>query len=101
MIDTPYLALLHAFKRMRILHGLDKFSIFQEYKEWIFDDYKCNSIIFIKEEHNIQSLNMIFSEKIYFINIHNSEFYLQKNLQVLLKISYKLLVNKFKSPKTS
>ena len=50
MIDTPYLALLHAFKRMRILHGLDKFSIFEEYKEWIVDDYKCKSIIFIKEE---------------------------------------------------
>jgi len=53
MIDTPYLALLHAFRRMRILHGLDKFSIFEEYKEWIVDDYKCNSIIFIKEEHII------------------------------------------------
>ena len=53
MIDTPYLALLHAFRRMRILHGLDKFSIFEEYKEWIIDDNKCNSIIFIKEEHII------------------------------------------------
>ena len=50
MIDTPYLALLQAFRRMRILHGLDKFSIFEEYKEWIVDDYKCKSIIFIKEE---------------------------------------------------
>ena len=53
MIDTPYLALLHAFRRMRILNGLDKFSIFEEYKEWIVDDYKCNSIIFIKEENII------------------------------------------------
>ena len=50
MIDTPYLALLHAFRRNRILHGLDKFSIFEEYKEWIVDDYKCKLIIFIKEE---------------------------------------------------
>ena len=53
MIDTPYLGLLHAFRRMRILHLLDKFSIFEEYKEWIIDDYKCKSIIFIKEEHII------------------------------------------------
>ena len=53
MIDTPYLALLHAFSRMRNLHGLDKFSIYEEYKEWIVDDYKCKSIIFIKDEPNI------------------------------------------------
>ena len=50
MIDIPYIDLLHAFRRMRLLHGLDKFSIFKEYKEWIIDDYKCKSIIFIKEE---------------------------------------------------
>tara|TARA_Y100001933_G_scaffold198653_1_gene199528 strand:+ start:123 stop:284 length:162 start_codon:yes stop_codon:yes gene_type:complete len=53
MIDTPYIALLHAFKRMKLLHGLDKFSIFEEYKEWIVEDCKCKSIIFIKEEHII------------------------------------------------
>ena len=50
MIDTPYLVLLHAFRIMRILHGLDKFSIFEEYKEWIVDDYECKTIIFIKKE---------------------------------------------------
>ena len=52
MIDTPYLALLHAFRRLRILLGLDKFSIFEEYKVWIVDDYICNSIIFIIEKFN-------------------------------------------------
>tara|TARA_Y100000589_G_scaffold253259_1_gene241988 strand:+ start:795 stop:956 length:162 start_codon:yes stop_codon:yes gene_type:complete len=49
MIDTPYLALIHAFKRMRNLNGLDKLSIFQEYKEWIIDEYNVDTIFFIKE----------------------------------------------------
>ena len=50
MIDTPYLALLHAFKRMRYLNGLDKLSIFEEYKEWIIDDYNSDEIFFVREE---------------------------------------------------
>ena len=50
MIDTPYLALLHAFTRMRYLNGLDKLSIYEEYKEWIIDDYNSYEIFFVKEE---------------------------------------------------
>ena len=50
MIDTPYLALLHAFTRMRYLNGLDKLSIYEEYKEWIIDDYNSDEIFFVKEE---------------------------------------------------
>jgi len=50
MIDTPYLALLHAFTRMRYLNGLDKLSIFEEYKEWIIDDYNSYEIFFVREE---------------------------------------------------
>ena len=50
MIDTPYLALLHAFTRMRYLYGLDKLSIYEEYKEWIIDDYDSYEIFFVKEE---------------------------------------------------
>ena len=50
MIDTPYLALLHAFIRMRSLNGLDKLSIYEEYKEWIIDDYNSYEIFFVREE---------------------------------------------------
>ena len=50
MIDTPYLVLLHAFKRMRLLNGLDKLSIFEEYKEWIVVSYKSDSIIFLRKD---------------------------------------------------
>ena len=50
MIDTPYIALLHAFKRMRNLNGRDKLSIFDEYKEWIIDEYNTDSIFFIRED---------------------------------------------------
>ena len=50
MIDTPYLALIHAFKRMKYLKGLDKLAIFEEYKEWIIDDYNSDSIFFVREE---------------------------------------------------
>ena len=50
MIDTPYLALQNAFKRMRDLNGLDKLSIFEEYKEWIIDDYNSDSIFFVRED---------------------------------------------------
>ena len=50
MIDTPYIALLHAFKRMRTLNGRDKLSLFEEYKEWIIDEYNTDSIFFIRED---------------------------------------------------
>ena len=50
MIDTPYLALLHAFTRMRYFNGLDKLSIYEEYKEWIIDDYNSYEIFFVSEE---------------------------------------------------
>ena len=50
MIDTPYLALLHAFTRMRSLNGLDKLSIYEEYKEWIIDDYDSYEIFFVRKE---------------------------------------------------
>ena len=50
MIDTPSLALLNAFKRMKYLNGLDKLSIFEEYKEWIIDDYNSDSIFFVRED---------------------------------------------------
>tara|TARA_Y100001933_G_C18759527_1_gene463434 strand:+ start:497 stop:658 length:162 start_codon:yes stop_codon:yes gene_type:complete len=50
MIDTPYLALIYAFKRMKYLKGLDKLAIFEEYKEWIIDDYNSDSIFFVREE---------------------------------------------------
>ena len=50
MIDTPFLALLHAFTRMRYLNGLDKLSIYEEYKEWIIDDYNSYEIFFVREE---------------------------------------------------
>ena len=50
MIDTPYLALLHAFTRMRYLNGLDKLSIFEEYKEWIIDDYNSYEIFFVRKD---------------------------------------------------
>ena len=50
MIDTPYLAFLHAFTRMRYLNGLDKLSIFEEYKEWIIDDYSSDQIFFVRED---------------------------------------------------
>ena len=50
MIDTPYLALQNAFKRMRDLNGLDQLSIFEEYKEWIIDDYNSESIFFLRED---------------------------------------------------
>ena len=50
MIDTPYIALLNVFKRMRNLNGREKFSLFEEYKEWIIDDYSPDSIFFIRED---------------------------------------------------
>ena len=50
MLDTPYLALLHAFTRMRYLNGLDKLSIFEEYKEWIIDDHNSDEIFFVRED---------------------------------------------------
>ena len=50
MIDTPYLSLLNTFTRMRYLNGLDKLSIYEEYKEWIIDDYNSYEIFFVREE---------------------------------------------------
>lgn len=50
MIDTPYLALINAFKRMKNLNGLDKLAIFQEYKEWIVDDYVSSTIFFVRKD---------------------------------------------------
>ena len=50
MIDTPYLALINAFKRMKNLNGLDKLAIFQVYKEWIVDDYDSAIIFFVRED---------------------------------------------------
>ena len=50
MVDTPYLALLNAFRRMRFLNGLDKLSIFEEYKEWIVDDYKSDLVYFLRKD---------------------------------------------------
>jgi len=35
---------------MRYINCLDKLSIFEEYKEWIIDDYNSESIFFVKEE---------------------------------------------------
>ena len=80
MFDTPYLALLHAFRRMRILNGLDKFSIFEEYKEWIIDDYNCKSVIFIKEEPIIQLLNMTSSKIFNLKETLNKEYYFIEKL---------------------
>tara|TARA_B100000945_G_C20113715_1_gene471506 strand:- start:7 stop:168 length:162 start_codon:yes stop_codon:yes gene_type:complete len=50
MIDTPYLALNNAFRRMTVLNGLDQISIYEEYKEWIIDDYNYDSIFFVRED---------------------------------------------------
>jgi len=47
------LAILNALKRMLILNGLDQESVFNEYKEWIINDYKKELIYFLKEDHII------------------------------------------------
>ena len=43
-------AILNALDRILILDQLDKESVFNEYKEWIINDYKKESILFIRED---------------------------------------------------
>ena len=43
-------AILNALERILILDELDKESVFNEYKEWIINDYKKESILFIRED---------------------------------------------------
>ena len=43
-------AILNALERILILEDLDKESVFDEYKEWIINDYKKESILFIQED---------------------------------------------------
>ena len=42
--------ILNALDRILILNDLDKESVFNEYKEWIINDYKKESILFIRED---------------------------------------------------
>ena len=42
--------ILNAVDRILILDELDKESVFNEYKEWIINDYKKESILFIRED---------------------------------------------------
>ena len=46
-------AILNALERILILDDLDKESVFDEYKEWIINDYKKESILFIQEDPTI------------------------------------------------
>ena len=43
-------AILNALARILILDELDKVSVFNEYREWIINDYKKESILFIRED---------------------------------------------------
>ena len=43
-------AILNALDRILILDELDKVFVFNEYKEWIVNDYKKESILFIRED---------------------------------------------------
>ena len=43
-------AILNALDRILILDELDKVSVFNEYREWIINDYKKESILFIRED---------------------------------------------------
>ena len=43
-------AILNALDRILILDELDKVSVFNEYKEWIINDYKEEQILFIRED---------------------------------------------------
>jgi len=43
-------AILNALDRILILDDLDKVSVFNEYKEWIVNDYKKEPILFIRED---------------------------------------------------
>jgi len=46
-------AILNALERIMILNDLDKESVFNEYKEWIINDYKKEPILFIREDPTI------------------------------------------------
>ena len=46
---TSY-AILNALERILILNDIDKESVFNEYKAWIINDYKKESILFIRED---------------------------------------------------
>ena len=46
-------AILNALERILILDDLDKESVFDEYKEWIINDYKKEPILFIQEDPTI------------------------------------------------
>mgnify|MGYP001357625557 FL=1 len=41
-------AILNALERILVLNELDKESVFNEYKEWIINDYKEETILFIR-----------------------------------------------------
>jgi len=43
-------AILNALDRILVLDDLDKVSVFNEYKEWIINDYKKEPILFIRED---------------------------------------------------
>jgi len=43
-------AILNALERILILGDLDKESVFNEYKEWIINDYKKEPILFILDK---------------------------------------------------
>ena len=43
-------AILNALDRILILDDLDKVSVFNEYKEWIINDYKKEPILFNRED---------------------------------------------------
>ena len=43
-------AILNALDRILILDELDKVSVFNEYKEWIINDFKKEQILFIRED---------------------------------------------------
>ena len=43
-------AILNALERILVLNDLDKESVFNEYKEWIINDYKKEKILFIRED---------------------------------------------------
>ena len=45
-----FCAILNALDRILILDELDKISVFNEYKEWIINDYKKEPILFIRED---------------------------------------------------
>ena len=43
-------AILNALDRILILDELDKISVFNEYKEWIINDYRKEPILFFQED---------------------------------------------------